>query len=86
MTPSMHFPRGHGGMMPNRPGGGGLPPVQTRRKVGVVHVTCFAPFPAIQLVAALKNVRAFTVIERMDNPLPSPIRSSRRSRLRSRTP
>lgn len=38
-------------------------------KVGVVHVTCFAPFPAIQLVAALKNVRAFTVIERMDNPL-----------------
>jgi len=38
-------------------------------KIGVVHVTCFAPFPAIQLVAALKNVKAFTVIERMDNPL-----------------
>jgi pyruvate-ferredoxin/flavodoxin oxidoreductase len=39
------------------------------RKVGVVHVTCFAPFPATQLVAALKNVKAFTVVERMDNPL-----------------
>ena len=38
-------------------------------KVGVVHVTSFAPFPATQLVAALKNVKAFTVIERMDNPL-----------------
>jgi pyruvate-ferredoxin/flavodoxin oxidoreductase len=38
-------------------------------KVGVVHVTCFAPFPATQLVAALKNVKAMTVIERMDNPL-----------------
>lgn len=38
-------------------------------KVGVVHVTCFAPFPAPQLVEALKNVRALTVLERMDNPL-----------------
>lgn len=38
-------------------------------KVGVVHVTAFAPFPATQLVAALKNVKAATVIERMDNPL-----------------
>ncbi len=38
-------------------------------KVGCVHVTCFAPFPATQLVAALKNVKACTVIERMDNPL-----------------
>lgn len=38
-------------------------------KVGVVHVTCFAPFPATQLVAALKNVKAITVAERMDNPL-----------------
>jgi pyruvate-ferredoxin/flavodoxin oxidoreductase len=38
-------------------------------KVGVVHVTSFAPFPAVQLVAALRGVKAFTVIERMDNPL-----------------
>lgn len=38
-------------------------------KVGCVHVTCFAPFPATQLVEALKNVKAMTVVERMDNPL-----------------
>ena len=38
-------------------------------KVGVVHVTCFAPFPATQIVDALKNVKAITVAERMDNPL-----------------
>ena len=35
-------------------------------KVGVVHVTCFAPFPATQIVEVLKNVKACTVIERMD--------------------
>jgi pyruvate-ferredoxin/flavodoxin oxidoreductase len=38
-------------------------------KVGSIHVTCFAPFPATQLVEALKHVKAMTVIERMDNPL-----------------
>ena len=38
-------------------------------KVGAIHVTCFAPFPATQLVAALKNVKAATIVERMDNPL-----------------
>ncbi len=38
-------------------------------KVGVVHVTCFAPFPATQIVEAFRDVRALTVIERMDNPL-----------------
>jgi pyruvate-ferredoxin/flavodoxin oxidoreductase len=38
-------------------------------RVGVVHVTCFAPFPAPQLVEALKNTKAVTVVERMDNPL-----------------
>src|SRR5262245_23814624 len=38
-------------------------------KVGCVHVTCFAPFPATQLVETLKNVKAITVVERMDNPL-----------------
>jgi pyruvate-ferredoxin/flavodoxin oxidoreductase len=38
-------------------------------KVGVVHVTCFAPFPATQIVQALKHVKAVTVVERMDNPL-----------------
>ncbi len=38
-------------------------------KVGVAHVTCFAPFPAVQLVQVLKGVKAVTVVERMDNPL-----------------
>jgi pyruvate-ferredoxin/flavodoxin oxidoreductase len=38
-------------------------------KVGVVNVTCFAPFPGVQLVEMLKNLKAFAVVERMDNPL-----------------
>ena len=42
---------------------------QTGVKVGVVHVTVFRPFPGPELVAALSGLRAFTVLERMDNPL-----------------
>lgn len=38
-------------------------------KVGAVHVTCFRPFPSADIVEALKDVKAFSVIERMDNPL-----------------
>lgn len=38
-------------------------------KVGAIHVTSFAPFPATQLVDLLKGVKACTVVERMDNPL-----------------
>ncbi len=38
-------------------------------KVGTIHVTCFRPFPSADIVDALKDVKAFTVIERMDNPL-----------------
>lgn len=38
-------------------------------KAGSVNVTVFRPFPGPQLVEALKNVKAVTVIERMDNPL-----------------
>jgi pyruvate-ferredoxin/flavodoxin oxidoreductase len=38
-------------------------------KVGIVHVTSFRPFPGKQIVEALKNVNAFSVLERMDNPL-----------------
>jgi pyruvate-ferredoxin/flavodoxin oxidoreductase len=38
-------------------------------KVGCVNVVCFRPFPSQELVNALKNCRAFTVIERMDDPL-----------------
>ncbi len=38
-------------------------------KVGVVHVTVFRPFPGPELVEALAHVKAFSVLERMDNPL-----------------
>ncbi|NOZ29688.1 MAG: pyruvate ferredoxin oxidoreductase [Chloroflexi bacterium] len=38
-------------------------------RVGIVHVTAFRPFPGPQLVEALRNVRAFSVIERLDNPM-----------------
>ena len=38
-------------------------------KVGVLHVTSFRPFPGPEIVRALRNVRAFTVLERMDDPL-----------------
>ncbi|MFQ5692427.1 MAG: 2-oxoacid:acceptor oxidoreductase family protein, partial [Nitrospinota bacterium] len=37
--------------------------------VGVVHVTVFRPFPGARLVEALKGVKAFSVVERMDNPI-----------------
>lgn len=42
---------------------------QTGLKIGVVHVTVFRPFPGHELVEALKGLRAFTVLERMDNPM-----------------
>ena len=38
-------------------------------RVGVLGVTVFRPFPAREIVEALRTVKAFTVIERMDNPL-----------------
>lgn len=38
-------------------------------KLGVVHVTCYRPFPGAQLVEILKNLKAFTVVERMDDAL-----------------
>jgi pyruvate-ferredoxin/flavodoxin oxidoreductase len=38
-------------------------------KVGAIHVTTFRPFPGPQLVEALKHVKAFAVVERMDNPM-----------------
>ncbi|MFQ6677277.1 MAG: 2-oxoacid:acceptor oxidoreductase family protein [Fidelibacterota bacterium] len=38
-------------------------------KVGIIHITSFRPFPGKQVVNALKNVKAMTVLERMDNPL-----------------
>jgi len=38
-------------------------------KAGCLNVYCFRPFPARQLVEALSSCKAFTVIERMDDPL-----------------
>ena len=38
-------------------------------KVGCLNVCCFRPFPARQIVEALRNCQAFTVLERMDDPL-----------------
>ena len=38
-------------------------------KAGCLTVVCFRPFPARRIVEALRNCRAFSVIERMDDPL-----------------
>jgi pyruvate-ferredoxin/flavodoxin oxidoreductase len=37
--------------------------------VGCLNVCCFRPFPARRIVDALKDCTAFTVLERMDDPL-----------------
>jgi len=37
-------------------------------RVGALHVTAFRPFPGPQVVAALKDLRGFAVIERVDIP------------------
>jgi pyruvate-ferredoxin/flavodoxin oxidoreductase len=37
--------------------------------VGCLNVCCFRPFPSRQIIDALKNCTAFTVLERMDDPL-----------------
>jgi pyruvate-ferredoxin/flavodoxin oxidoreductase len=60
---------GMGGMMETAQAAADYMRDELDLKVGVVHVTSFAPFPATQLVDALKGVKAITVIERMDNPL-----------------
>src|SRR5437867_452693 len=38
-------------------------------KVGLLHITCFRPFPSIEIVEALRHVRAITVLERLDIPM-----------------
>lgn len=38
-------------------------------KTGSLTITSFRPFPGPQVVEALKHLKAFAVIERMDNPL-----------------
>src|SRR5262249_59327104 len=38
-------------------------------KAGCLNIYCFRPFPSQPIVDALKDCKAFTVIERMDDPL-----------------
>ncbi len=38
-------------------------------KVGVVAITSYRPFPAVEIVTALQHVKAFSVLERLDIPL-----------------
>ena len=38
-------------------------------KVGSLNVCSYRPWPGPEIVAALKNVKAFTVMERMDDPI-----------------
>lgn len=38
-------------------------------KAGALSITCFRPFPGAEIIKALSNIKAFTVIERTDNPL-----------------
>ena len=38
-------------------------------KVGLVHPTCVRPFPAAEVVQALRGCKGFSVIERLDEPL-----------------
>src|SRR6266446_3232992 len=38
-------------------------------KVGLLHITCFRPFPSEDIVRALRHVRAISVVERLDIPL-----------------
>jgi len=40
-----------------------------KMKVGCVHLTSFRPFPSKEIVQTLQNVKGFSVLERMDNPL-----------------
>lgn len=51
-------------------------------KLGVVHITCYRPFPSRQIVETLKHLKGFTVLERMDdaiapnNPLTNDIKAA----------
>jgi pyruvate-ferredoxin/flavodoxin oxidoreductase len=38
-------------------------------KVGLLHVTCWRPFPSVDIVNALRHVRAMSVVERLDVPM-----------------
>jgi len=38
-------------------------------KVGLLHLTCFRPFPSADVVRALRHVKGIAVIERLDIPM-----------------
>src|SRR5947207_4017611 len=38
-------------------------------KVGLLHVTCFRPFPSEEIVRALRHLKAIAVVERLDIPM-----------------
>lgn len=38
-------------------------------RVGVLHITCFRPFPSVEIVQALQHVKAVSVLERLDIPM-----------------
>jgi pyruvate-ferredoxin/flavodoxin oxidoreductase len=38
-------------------------------RAGVLHLTCFRPFPSVEIVRALRHVKGITVIERLDIPM-----------------
>jgi pyruvate-ferredoxin/flavodoxin oxidoreductase len=38
-------------------------------KVGILHITCFRPFPGVEVVRALRHVKAMAVMERLDIPM-----------------
>jgi pyruvate-ferredoxin/flavodoxin oxidoreductase len=38
-------------------------------KVGLLHITCFRPWPSHEIVTALRHVKAISVVERLDIPM-----------------
>jgi pyruvate-ferredoxin/flavodoxin oxidoreductase len=38
-------------------------------RIGALHITCFRPFPSVEIVEALQHVKAISVIERLDIPM-----------------
>src|SRR6266513_542279 len=38
-------------------------------KVGLLHITCWRPFPSIEIIEALRHCKAISVVERLDIPM-----------------
>lgn len=60
---------GLGGMMETAEAAVDYMRAQYGWKVGLLHVTCFRPFPAVEIVQALRHVQALAVVERLDIPM-----------------